>query len=230
MAYTVDLRGVSLISNGNSSELSPAAFTSKIAALPTVEFPNGIGHLSEVDNTIMVGDIKTGAVYSLNTLTGEHSIVVQNDYTAPVPRAVLGVTGVNGIHVRDNVLYFVNTGEGTFCKMPIHEDGTPAGDTTMIARTPEGAFYDEFVLRGDYAYLTLGSANSIAKVWLYGSGNQTIIAGALNSTALAGPTAGKHSLSLLLFFAPFPFSPQGFPTCFNLFPRDRLLNHLWNKF
>lgn len=94
------------------------------------------------------------------------------------------------------MLYFVNTGEGVFAKMPIHEDGTPAGDTTVIARTPEGAFYDEFFLRGDFAYVTLGSANSIAKIWLDGSGQQTIIAGNLNSTSLAGPTAGKQCLSL----------------------------------
>jgi hypothetical protein len=96
---------------------------------------------------------------------------------------------VNGIHVRDSTLYFTNTGEAIFAKMPIHEDGTPAGDTSIIARAPGDDYYDDFTLRGDFAYLVTGSGNSVEKVRLDGRGKQTIVAGSLNSTALAGPTA-----------------------------------------
>jgi len=91
--------------------------------------------------------------------------------------------------VRDGTLYFTNSGEGIFAKMPIHEDGTPAGPTSIIARAPADGYFDDFTVRGEFAYLVTGSGNSVEKVRLDGRGKQTIVAGSLNSTTLAGPTA-----------------------------------------
>lgn len=48
---------------------------------------------------------------------------------------------------------------------------------------------DDFALRGGSAFLVTGSGNTIARVGLNGDGKQSIIAGALNSTVLAQPTA-----------------------------------------
>lgn len=104
-------------------------------------------------------------------------------------QAIFGVTGVNGIHALDNILYLSNTGKGIFAKIPIHEDGTPAGNPIIITRALEGAYMDDFALRGNSAFLVTGSGNSIARVALNGDGKQTIIAGSLNSTTLAQPTA-----------------------------------------
>jgi hypothetical protein len=188
IAWSVDLRGVS-ISASNPTVLSPAPVVSKIASLPAIEFPNGQCLLSSSDSTVLIGDIKGGAVYRLNSLTGAYSAVIANNYTAAIAQATFGSAGVNGIHVRDGTLYFTNTGEEIFAKVPIHEDGTPAGNTTVIAQALQGDYYDDFTLRGDFAYLVTGSGNSVEKVRLDGSSRQTVFAGSLNSTSLAGPTA-----------------------------------------
>jgi hypothetical protein len=188
IAWNVDLRGVSL-STSNPTTLNPAPAVSKIASLSSVAFPNGQCLLSSSSSTVLIGDIKGGVVYRLNTLTGASSAVIANNYTAATAQATFGAAGVNGIHVRDGTLYFTNTGEGIFAKIPVHEDGTPAGNTSVIARALEDDYYDDFTLRGDFAYLVTGSGNSVEKVRLDGSGRQTIFAGSLNSTSLAGPTS-----------------------------------------
>ena len=169
--------------------MSPAPAVSKIASLSSIVFPNGQCLLSSSSSTVLIGDIKGGVVYCLNSLTGAYSAVIANNYTAATAQATFGSAGVNGIHVRDGTLYFANTGEGIFAKVPVHEDGTPAGNTNVIARALEDDYYDEFTLRGDFAYLVTGSGNSVEKVRLDGSGRQTILAGSLNSTTLAGPTS-----------------------------------------
>lgn len=188
ITWNVDLRGVS-ISALNPFTLNSAPTVSKIASLSQIQFPNGQCLLSSTDQTILIGDIKGGAVYRLNTLTGLVSEVISNNYTAATAQATFGAAGVNGIHVQDGILYFTNTGEGIFAKVPIHENGTPAGDTSIISHAPKDDYYDDFALRGDFAYLVTGSGNSVEKVNLDGRGKQTIVAGSLNSTTLAGPTA-----------------------------------------
>ncbi|TVY84561.1 hypothetical protein LSUE1_G002749 [Lachnellula suecica] len=186
IAWNVDLRGVSI--PVNSFILDPAPIVSKVNTLTPVLFPDGQCLLSASEKTVLVGDIKGGKIYRLDTITGAYSMVISNNLTVATPIAAFGSAGVNGIHVREGVLYFTNTGEGIFAKMPIYQDGTPAGNASVIVRAMEGNTLDDFALRGDSAYLVTGYGNSIDRVKLDGSGRQKIVAGSLNSTALAEPT------------------------------------------
>lgn len=189
IAWNVDLRDVSLTQSSNFTTLSPDPTISKIADLPSIIFPNGQCLLSSSDSTVLIGDIKTGVIYRLNTLTGDYSPVISDPSTAAVPQPIFVIAGVDGIHVLDGVLYLANAGSGIFAKMPINEDGTPAGNATVITEALEGDYFDDFVVRDDAAYLVTGSGNSIERVKVNGTGRQKIIAGSLNSTTLAEPTA-----------------------------------------
>lgn len=189
IAWSVDLRGVSLSPSSNFTTLNPAPVVSKISTLPSIVFPNGQTALSSSDSTVLIGDIRTGSIFRLDTLTGMVSTVIFDSSTVAVSNPTFGTAGVNGIHVRDNILYFTNTGEGILAKIPIDEDGMPTGNPTVITRVLEGNQFDDFALRGDSAFFVTGSGNTIARVDLYGNGQQTVIAGSLNSTTLAEPTA-----------------------------------------
>jgi hypothetical protein len=85
---------------------------------------------------------------------------------------------VNGIHVRDSILYFVNL--NVFLKMLIHPDGTSAGEPVVINQRKEPTNimnFDDFTLRGDKTYLATSSGNSILRVDLDGKDDGVIIAG-----------------------------------------------------
>lgn len=75
----------------------------------------------------------------------------------------------------------------------MHEDGTQAGNVTILCTAREGHNYDDFAVYGDHAYLITGSGNPVEKIRLYrnGRGNETkrSVAGSRNSTDIAGPTS-----------------------------------------
>ncbi|KAF8853184.1 hypothetical protein BDZ45DRAFT_694449 [Acephala macrosclerotiorum] len=183
------LHHASLSSNPNYTALSLLPTISKITNLPTLIFPNGMSALDQKE--VLIGDITRGKIYSLNTNTGSYFSAISNNLTEAVSQPIFGSVGVNGIHVRDNVLYYANTGLETFGKVPIHGNGTVAGESTIISHTLDGDYYDDFALdrEGEFAYLVTGSGNSVERVKLDGSGRQKVIVGSSNSTLLAEPTA-----------------------------------------
>ena len=167
---------------------------SKIANMPRAKFLNGMCNLpsTETPNNILIGDIEEGVIRRVDTATGSRSLVLNSTFTATLKDPVFGTSGVNGIHVRDNILYFTNTAKKFFASMPIHPNGTPAGQPSIIqqSRESEEVFYfDDFALHGEDAYLVTGSGNSIERVGLDGTPKGRVIAGALNSTQFAGPTS-----------------------------------------
>ncbi|OIW32862.1 hypothetical protein CONLIGDRAFT_640031 [Coniochaeta ligniaria NRRL 30616] len=85
-----------------------------------------------------------------------------------------------------------------FNRVAIHEDGTPAGTVTTIAHTPGPPDeHDNFTIDCDgNAFLVTGGGNSIEMLSPTGR-RQVIIAGNINSTAIAEPTSCAFGLGPL---------------------------------
>ncbi|KAF2167254.1 hypothetical protein M409DRAFT_22681 [Zasmidium cellare ATCC 36951] len=173
------------------------AVVDKIVDLPDLTFPNGMCNLPSTrrkPEDILLGDIDTGRIWRLDPRTGSHDAVIKNSLTATAANPIFGIVGVNGIHVRDHELYFTNTGQALFAKMPIHADGTSAGSPRVVSYFSNSTQYaDDFALghNGDDAFLVTGSGNSIERVGVDGvdEGKGRIVAGSVNSTRIAEPTA-----------------------------------------
>ena len=171
-----------------------SADVEEIAAIPDATFANGLTSIpssGSVDN-LLYGDIAKGVVSFVDTTTGESRLVINNSLTAAAKDPVFGETGVNGIHAKDGVLYFANTAKRLFASIPIHPNGTPAGEPHVITRSHKSEllfYFDDFAIRGEDAYLVTGSDNSIERIGLDGTPKGRIIAGSLNSTQIAGPTS-----------------------------------------
>ena len=166
----------------------------KIADVPEAKFLNGMCNLpsSQISEDILIGDISQGVIRRVDTRTGDSSLVVQDKLTATAPDPLFERVGVNGIHTKDDILYFVNTAKSVFASVPIHPNGTSAGQPKVIQRVnkPEEVFYfDDFAIKHEDAYLVTGSGNSIERIGLDGTPKGRIIAGDLNSTQIAGPTS-----------------------------------------
>ena len=174
---------------GNASDSSATPKVSKVTDLSQIVFPDGMSSLS--DDTVLVGDIDVGVIYGVNIETGVSYVASTDPALAPAPNPAFGNIGVNGIHVRENFLYFVTSATNVLGRFPIRADGVQIGNASIIARALNSSDgFDDFTFdnSGNF-FLTTGGGNSIEQLSPDGKGQ--IIAGSLNSTEIAEPTAAK---------------------------------------
>lgn len=190
--WSLDLGGLNITSNESVSGQPPAV--SQIADVPSALFLDGMALLSGPDKQLLiVGDVKTGAIYSVDIATGEYAAVINNTFTAPAPDYAFGLSGTNGIQIHNDVMYFANFGQKTLNRVRLDaDDGTPVGEFETIAHTlTELDQWDDFALDDeDNAWMAAGGANTIQKVNTR-TGDVSIVAGDVNSTAIAEPTSAK---------------------------------------
>lgn len=176
--------------SGWSNETLPLADSqvSKIADVTEAAHLKDMWYLSEM--YILLSDFRAGVIYRLDMETGAYTTVIANSLTAAVPQKNFSTAGVSGLHVRDDYLYFTNTGLNIFARIPIDADGTPAGSASIVAHTPASTdYFDGFTFgaNGD-AYMVTGSGNTAVRL-SQSDGSFVTIAGRLNSTLVAEPTA-----------------------------------------
>jgi hypothetical protein len=156
------------------------------ATLPEALLLNGLTTLNPT--TILAADSQLGVVWAINVITGKSRIVLNDTLMAPAPRLP---TGINGVKLDGSTLYFTNSAQALFAKIEINVDGTAAGKAVVIARSPRGAYFDDFALyRHKYAFLATGPGNSIYEV-AKGGMPGAIVAGNVNSTEIAEPTSAQ---------------------------------------
>lgn len=190
--WSVDLGGA--VINSASLEVSPPKI-SKLADVPAATCLNGIDVLSGGANKfLMAGDIRTGEIYAINVDTGAAAVIIDNTVSQTEPAVTYGFGSVStdGLRVRDSDLYFSNVGQGTLVKVALNpEDGTPAGEAVTVAQSLSSQDqWDDFAIDCDgNVYMTTGGANTIQRVTP--QGNVAIVAGDLNSTAIAEPASAR---------------------------------------
>ncbi|KAJ4857119.1 SMP-30/Gluconolaconase/LRE-like region domain-containing protein [Trichoderma breve] len=202
-AVISDLRGVGISSSHGKPGLTSPPVVKNIAHVKPAQFLNGISVLSQKDQTLLVGDVNGGVIWSLDIKTGHYEVAINNTFTKLYASPPFSASGVDGVHVRGNSVYFTNFGNGTFNKMPINSDGTSTGPVTTIAHT-KGPLdqYDDFTFDCDgNAFVVTGGGNTIELISADGK-RQVYFAGNLNSTAIAEPTScafgrGPHDKNVL---------------------------------
>ncbi|KAL7781353.1 hypothetical protein V8C43DRAFT_328205 [Trichoderma afarasin] len=176
--WSVDLNGVKISTKNEEPTLSSTPKVAKIADIPPAQILDGLSLLSQKQQTLLIGDLSAGVIYRLDIESGDVATVLNDTFTAAVPIPHFAPSGVDGLHVRNGELFFSNVGQQKLFKVPIDEDGTPSGPVTVVAR-----------------------GNSIEMISADGS-QQVIIAGDVNSTAIAEPTScvfgrGLHDKNVL---------------------------------
>ncbi|TGO56200.1 hypothetical protein BCON_0081g00010 [Botryotinia convoluta] len=175
------------------------ATSSTIANISSGQFLNGMTSLPRwgVGPSNVLVNVAAGVVYNLDPISGKYFIAINNTYTQAYQHTNLGAVGVNGIKIGDGMVYLTNTGLGMLVRFPIHENGTEVTGAAVEILSHEANstwFYDDFALRDTIAYVTTGSENSIERVVAPAVDSRSpitteIVAGSLNSTSVAGPTA-----------------------------------------
>ena len=153
---------------------------------------NGMAALPAMSRVVLSADSHGSCIYRINTLTRIVDVAFADPLLGHGPTFKVGI---NGLKIFNGYMYFTNSGQGTFARVKINDDGSKAGDIEIVANLPGvpglGHAYDDFTLDSDgNAYVTL-HPNEIVKITQ--DGMQTTFAGGNNSTIFKGPTSAATS-------------------------------------
>ena len=117
--------------------------TDIIASMPEAAGLNGATNLDGSLDILLIADSALGTVWRLNLTTRDYSIAIQDplfsNWSSPV------YIGINGIRTSRGSLFFSNSAQGTFGRVPISNNGSATGQVEIIARldVPQ-VEYDDF--------------------------------------------------------------------------------------
>lgn len=157
----------------------------EIEKFPEASFLNGMTALNRHEGTLLISDSVLGLVWRLNARTGEYAVVLEDATMTPLEGSKPYI-GINGIRIFDDYLYYINAQRQLFCRVRIDvSTGMPLGPYEVVATGIAG---DDFAISADgIAYVATNAMNGLMRVNT--DGNQTLIAGGLNSTVVAGATS-----------------------------------------
>ncbi|MCJ1282141.1 hypothetical protein MMC26_001464, partial [Xylographa opegraphella] len=157
-----------------------------IAAIPEADALNGLTTLESSPEIILAADSSAGVIRRLNVITGEHNVALQNPFFAPTGKIPLGI---NGIRTFDGHLYFLNSAQGVYGRVPLNDDGSAAGEVQVVARTNLPAIYDDFDLDWEGNAWIATHANMLNEITI--QGKQRNITADSRNTEMTEPTSAQ---------------------------------------
>ena len=126
-----------------SVDLTTSTPTSNlITAMPEAAALNGATTLDGSPDLVLIADSTLGAVWRLNVTSGDYSIAIKDpllsNWGSEVP------IGINGIRTFGGSLYFLNSAQGTYGRVPISSNGSATGEMEVIARVDLPQVLDDF--------------------------------------------------------------------------------------
>ncbi|KAE9966477.1 hypothetical protein BLS_006963 [Venturia inaequalis] len=156
-----------------------------LKSISDISFANGLTTWD--NNTFLISDSVQGAVYSMDSRTGAHRMVVQDATMAPAVNSAANI-GINGIKRFGNYMYYTCSTKGLFARVPLmHFQGiiTATGPVEILA---SGVFMDDFTITSDGTAFIAGNFNQDLFELPLG-GQLSIFAGASTSLDVAGCTS-----------------------------------------
>ena len=182
----LDVRDLAVLSDGS---LTRQPGVKRVASLPDAALLNGIALARPDSAHLLIADTFRGLIWNVNVHNGSVGVAL-NDSTTKGTGDTLRqqITGVNGLKVLNDTMYWTSTGASELWKVPINEFGhVPIGQKPWLVASNISC--DDFVLDTDGTAYVAAPADVIWKV--QPDGSTEIIAGTYNSTSssLVGPSA-----------------------------------------
>lgn len=159
--WTIDLQGYPAI--------SPRV--TNVTGLPSTTFPNGLTALPDDPTVILACDSFDGSVYRIDTITGEHHVVIQPDETTVSPTGAPWFIGIDGIRVYQpensdtTYLYYNNYIGEAYYRVPIDANlATPIGPVETLATGLGQGLDDLDIDQNGASWIAVGQAARIVRV------------------------------------------------------------------
>ncbi|KAI1196016.1 hypothetical protein F5X97DRAFT_306568 [Nemania serpens] len=172
----------------------------EVAEIPAAGLLNGVLTLAQDPTVALFGDSVNGQVLRLDVTTGENEVVLDIPELHYTPESVINV-GVNGVHIRNGHLYWSNSGRETYYRIAIDRNGYPReGAQPEALATVSGYPLDDFSFDKQGNIWGLSPISNSAFVVYKGLDPRheyetvQFVAGGLNSSEVAGPTASTWGL------------------------------------
>ena len=128
-----------------SLDLNPAKpNVTLITALPEAIALNGVATLkaneSRNEPMVLIADSVDGVLWRVDPRTRNYTRIYDSPLLANITATGMGV---NGIRTFGKKLYFINSGQETYGRIPLHHDATAAGEVQLLARQKDG-IWDDF--------------------------------------------------------------------------------------
>jgi len=148
---------------------------------------NGIAAVPGSNKLILAADSAIGAVWRVNISTGSYEIVFQDPLFLPIDTTPGTNLGINGIRTKDNFLYFTNSAQNIFGRVPINRFGAKTGPVEVISSIEvPGGHYDSFAFGREGSTWIATHPNDV--VGVKADGSQVDIK---NETLLLNPTSAQ---------------------------------------
>ena len=170
--FRIDMRSFDPVNPRESAHIS------QVGSIPQAGLLNGMTYMGGETNSLFIADFLLGLVWTFNLTTNETRVAVNNTYTRSSSFAI------DGIKIfQDRYLYFTNSGQETFVKVPLNPQGEVVGPYTTLM---QGEFApDDFAI--DDAGNSYVTSFTLGKEGLFfvpsSGGNGTLIA------EMKGPTS-----------------------------------------
>jgi hypothetical protein len=153
------------------------------------EFLNGITTLNADKEVVLMTDSNLGILYRLKIKTGEYEVLLDDPTMDPANGRT---TGINGVKVLKNFIYFTSSTQSLFCRVRTDRRGNVIGDVEVVANIT-GFYLDDFIIdpHSKTAFIATNVDNEILQVT--SKGKVTKVAGNFTSGDLAGATAIQFS-------------------------------------
>ncbi|KAK9774092.1 putative SMP-30/Gluconolactonase/LRE-like region domain-containing protein [Seiridium cardinale] len=168
---------------------SDAPSVRKITDIPESVFLNGVEAVPGcAHDAVLIADSSLGAVWRVDTNTGNYSIVLEVPEMLPIANATEQF-GVNGLKVRDGYLYWSNSNYHTIYRVKFDSHGYPvAGAPVETVAVLDSVFIDDFVFDKTGTLWAATNLDNLV-VALRPDGSSETVAGAATQLTVAGDTS-----------------------------------------
>jgi hypothetical protein len=183
--HKLDFRNKTNTTENNRMLDTPSA--SEIITLQEGLAPNGMATFSRESNLVLIADSAKGAVWRVNTETGEHAVALNHTTMQPAKGPL--PLGINSLTVVGDYVYYTSTTRMEYCRVKVDKEANPVGDFEVIA---SGFLPDNLEVTEDgSAYIPTDPQNSVVRISPFGQ--ISLVHGGQVSTELPGPTSVRLS-------------------------------------
>ena len=166
----------------------------KVADLPGAGLLNGVEVLPGNPNEVLIADSSLGKVWKLNVRSGDFGTVIEVPEMGSPANGTQSAVGINGLHIRDQYLYWTNSDAGAFYRIQIDSAGFSMLEAKAEIVFLSVGFEDDFILDGrGTAWITTGPQNTVLGIGgaTAGKGLLDVSIGSIYSETVEGSTACK---------------------------------------